>query len=342
MTKQRKPRPRRPGKPSTALVVRRRSRLPALLRRALAAPALIEHSNTLGEEATLGALGLVEIQLTPREEAILSRPVDVAVVQMKPTGQPYLSHPAFTRWLNEAFGRLGWGIVPRAKPMKSDKSVVCPYVLYIHGQPAAFAMGEQEYFESNREQTYGDALEATVASALRRCAKRLGVGLELWDRRWLDHFIATSCVKVRCVVTRDGTSQVKYFWRRRDDPPFWNEQGDKSGEPTPGPVERATNDGSIGTGPFHGGVAWHDHKMNEPITKGTKQHPGQVERFWSIARAAGRSKEEIRAWLAVAYNIDSTLKILRKDYQAICAALECPGPLQMPTREPGEENDANM
>jgi hypothetical protein len=93
---------------------------------------------------------------------------------------------------------------PAAKPLKSGNSVVQPYVLYIHGKPVAFAMGEQEYFEGNKEQTYGDALEATVASALRRCMKRLGIGLELWDRAWVDNFMAEQGVHVQ-IENKDGS-----------------------------------------------------------------------------------------------------------------------------------------
>ena len=55
-------------------------------------------------------------------------------------------------------------------------------MLFVHGKPVAFATGEQDYFETNERQTYGDALEATMSSALRRFCKHLGMGLELLDK----------------------------------------------------------------------------------------------------------------------------------------------------------------
>lgn len=71
---------------------------------------------------------------------------------------------------------------------------------------------------------------------------------------------------------------------------------------------------------------------------------GQRRRLFVIAKHAGRNEADIKAWLAVAYNIDSSKKIQRKDYDAICSAIEAPGPLGKPTdgelvydREPGEE-----
>lgn len=146
----------------------------------------------------LGSLGLVELKLTKAEEAALSAPVNPAEILWRPSKRdgppdiPYLPHITYTRWFNRAFGRTGWNLVPIGKPTKSDTNVVLlPYVLHVHGTPIAFAWGEQEYFPSkadgasNRAQTYGDVIESTVGSALRRCAKHLGVGLELWDKTYL-------------------------------------------------------------------------------------------------------------------------------------------------------------
>lgn len=265
-----------------------------------AAPAL------LGDEVALGALGVVEVKLTPAEEAVLSERVNVAAVLIKPTGQPYLSHPEYTKWFNRAFGRLGWAIAPCAKPRHDGKSITCPYLLYIHGQPAAFAMGEQEYFENNKEQTYGDAYEATVASALRRCAKRLGVGLELWDRAWLNTFIEEQCVKV-WIEGKD-----KPQWRRRVDPPFWNE-GRGKGRQTdqaPKPAERR------GPPPVPSAVA------AELITLPDRAH------LIDLVQSSGRTEDAVRQWLATTYQITSTKQITRAQFAGICRAIEAPGELR--------------
>lgn len=139
----------------------------------------------LGELATVGALGLAEIKLTEAEEKVLAEQVNPSDILVRDGGIAYLPHIAYTRWFNRAFGRTGWAIVPTAAPKKSDNLVLIPYLLYIHGVPVAAATGEHEYRENNARQTYGDVIESTVACALRRCAKRLGVGLEMWDKGWL-------------------------------------------------------------------------------------------------------------------------------------------------------------
>jgi hypothetical protein len=182
---------------STALVLARKSALkPAAV--TVLPP---ERTYSIAADGTmqLGALGLVELKLTEEEERVCSEAVNPDDVQWRPSRKngpkdiPYLPHHVYTRWFNRAFGRTGWNLVPVGKPTKSDTNVVLlPYVLHVHKLPVAFAWGEQEYFdrkasgEENRSQSYGDVIESTVGSALRRCAKHLGIGLELWDKTWTE------------------------------------------------------------------------------------------------------------------------------------------------------------
>ena len=80
----------------------------------------------------------------------------------------------------------------------------------------------------------------------------------------------------------------------------------------------------------------------EPITKLQRQ------RLVSIFKHSGRTQFEVLAWLKACYGVDSTKVITRKDYQAICTAIERPGALPLGGsvviddkrtmgREPGEE-----
>lgn len=233
------------------------------------------------------------------------------------------SHPAYTRWFNRAFGRLGWAIVPQSKPIRTASgkkiSVVCPYMLYIHGKPAAFAMGEQEYFEDSREQTYGDALEATVASALRRCAKRLGVGLELWDKRWLTAFIENQCIPVKVKSPRDDKPSTK--WRRKNDPALPWEIGGKGDA-----RDRDIRDDLVA--PDLGDFTVKQTTVVEP--KGDpKITIEQRKRLGQIVKSSGRNEPEVRLWLKKTYNVKSE-DILRKDYQRICDQLQVRGTLPLP------------
>ena len=61
----------------------------------------------------------------------------------------------------------------------------------------------------------------------------------------------------------------------------------------------------------------------------------QLKRLYTIATRSKRSKADIKAWLAVAYNLASSKEIKQIDYDDIIQAIESPGPLT--SREPGEE-----
>lgn len=66
---------------------------------------------------------------------------------------------------------------------------------------------------------------------------------------------------------------------------------------------------------------------------------GQLGRLIVICNKSGRKDEEIKAWLKAVYGWTSRSQITREAYEAVCAAIEKPGPLPMPTteRDPGEE-----
>ncbi len=279
-------------------------------------PAVLEHG-LLTDEASVGNLGMVEVKLTAAEELVLSKAVNVDDVLIKPDGIVYVSHPTYTKWFNEAFGRLGWSLVPKAKAIKAGNLVVVPYVLYIHGHPAAFAQGEQDYHDNNKTQSFGDAIEATVASALRRCAKRLGVGLELWDKAWIRAFVQQHAVEVK--------TQKGYQWRLKKDPPFWNEL--RGGRPAAvaddGDVFEA-RDEEREQAPVRTVKAGTHSAEDEPITK------EQRSRMVTIAQRAGRIDADVAMWLKRRHGYNSSAEIKRKDYDAICDQLGVRGALPMP------------
>lgn len=268
----------------------------------------------LTEEIAIGTLGKFEITFSAAEEMVLAEKVDVNLVQIKPSGQPYLSHPAYTTWFNRAFNRGGWSLVPIAKPAKTDSGVAVPYLLYVHGKPAAFAMGEGDYKENNREQTWGDALEATVASGLRRCAKRLGVGLELWDRRWLNRFITEHCVLVKV----NGRHGLERQWRRVDDPELRGEIA--AGKDDGGGDVREAQRAAPATSRFPPRSST-EHRGDRPITE------KQVGRLWTIVQHAGRTHEEVNGWLKARYGWTSSKQITMDAYDRIVRAIEARGEL---------------
>ena len=287
----------------------------------------------LTDDIDITGLGLAQEPFSAEIEKVLSEPVNQGDVLIKPTGQVYLSHTNYTRWFNRAFGRGAWALVPASRVTRAERIVAQPYVLYVHGKPRAMAMGEQEYFEGNADQTYGDALESTVGNALRRVAKRLGVGLELWDKPWIEDFLDAHGVRVKCNVH----DKVKWLWRRKDGRPFWNEiktgdarEGHQEAEESqvrqPGSKPPAARPPASQppARPVGGGA-----KGEEPISDAQRQ------RLWTITSHAGRTNSEVKEWLAT-IGIESSKGIKRKDYDRIVAAIEAEGPLGQ-KREPGQE-----
>lgn len=272
-----------------------------------------------GDDIMLGQLGLVSPTLTAEQERILSEPPPVGRIRFLPQRHPvmFLAHTEYTRLLNRAFGRFGWALVPIGRPAfdGQKRCIVCPYVLHINGAPVAAAWGQQEYHESNPDQTFGDAVESTVASALRRCCKRIGVWLELWDYDWRERMTRELGVCVT-VQSRDGKEQK--VWRRKDDPPMWNEQRAPSRQAAPKPAPPAQT------------PATDMPDGDEPITKPA------ARKLWDTAKRMRRPVDEVAVWLGARYAVSGSAEIKRKDYNAIIAALEAPGPLQLP-RDPGEE-----
>lgn len=265
----------------------------------------------ISDDVVLGELGLVELKLTPEEEKVLAEPVNVIDVRIKPTGAVYLPHIQYTRWFNRAFGRLGWALVPVGMPKKAGTSVTIPYVLHVHQKPVAFAWGEQEFFESNRDQTYGDAIESTVANAMRRLAKRMGVSLELWDRDFGERFKAEHCVRVSIRPKSDG-DKPRSQWRRKLDPSLPYEMGaardeDDYREPAPqrAPAKRESPPSQ--------------HANAEDLIT-----QAQRQRLVLIIRNSGRGEEQVTAWLKKRFKLDSLKGITRRNYDFICSAIESP------------------
>jgi len=141
----------------------------------------------------------------------------------------------------------------------------------------------------------GDALEATVASALRRCMKRLGVGLELWDKSFSRSFMEEHVAQV-WVKDRDGKPAQAVPTQGRPAISGTKMRSSAGSGPTKQRGAPAT----------HKPPAHHDPHGEETITD------AQVKRLWTIIRRRQRTEAEVKSWLALAYKIESTHAIKRK------------------------------
>lgn len=272
----------------------------------------------LGELATVGALGLVEVKFTPKEEAVLSEPVNETEILIKPDGTPYLPWAAYSRWFSRAFGRGGWVLVPVGKPQRVDNLVTMPYILYIHGQPFAFTYGEQDYYPDNKRQTWGDAVESTRGSGIRRCAKQLEVGLELWEKSFLAQWKAAHCLTV--TVERQGKQKTE--WRRKIDPPLPGEKIIGSRR-TQAPADDTWDADIVNEREAAGRPV--SSQLESPVIT-----PQQLGRIAQIVERTQRNPAEVTLYLKKNFNVPRASKLLQKDYAKVCRDLEAKGDLPLP------------
>lgn len=78
-----------------------------------------------------------------------------------------------------------------------------------------------------------------------------------------------------------------------------------------------------GTAPPAGSHAREDEPITDP----------QRKRLFAIMKSSGRDQSELAVWLAARYQITDTSKIKRRDYDAICKAVEAWGPLPVPEED---------
>jgi genome maintenance protein MGM101 len=78
--------------------------------------------------------GISEQPFSERAADILSRPLNVADIEVKPDGIVYLPEIKYRRILNAAFGPGGWAMVPRGDPIVRERIVTREYALIIGGR----------------------------------------------------------------------------------------------------------------------------------------------------------------------------------------------------------------
>lgn len=167
--------------------------------------------------------GISTLDISKEISDRLTQPVRMEDIEIKPTGEIYLSHVRYRKMLNDAFGMGNWSLRPLGGFVKTGSVVCREYALYIKGKYAASAIGEQNYIESNAQMTWSDACEATKSNVIMRCCKDMGIGLEMWDRKFVEKFKKEYCVS----VWRKGKpgQTIKPQWRLKESEPFYDETG---------------------------------------------------------------------------------------------------------------------
>ena len=168
-------------------------------------------------------VGISTLDISKDVSDRLTQPVKMEDIEIKPTGEIYLSHVRYRKMLNDAFGMGNWSLRPLGGFVKTGSVVCREYALYIKGKYAASAIGEQNYIENNAQMTWSDACEATKSNVIMRCCKDLGIGLEMWDKKFVVKFLKDFCVQVW--RKPKPNKENKPQWRLKESEPFFDETG---------------------------------------------------------------------------------------------------------------------
>lgn len=123
-------------------------------------------------------------------------------IDIKPNGQIYLPHMRLRGVLDEAFGFMGWGLVPvgeyhvEREPKKGQHgpyekvTLYREYRFYVAGRFVRQVMGGGQYMTNNADSNYSDAAEACESYALNRCGKFFGIAGQCWDPDYAEQWKA--------------------------------------------------------------------------------------------------------------------------------------------------------
>lgn len=134
------------------------------------------------------------LELTPEQVKALKADFPDEAFKLGAGGNPellYIEHAFLRDRLDDVLGMGQWALV-RTKPhwaeefttQKGQKAtrIYADCALLIKGCLVSEAIGEMVYYPNNPTQSYGDAAEGSETAAFRRCAKKIGVGLQAWKK----------------------------------------------------------------------------------------------------------------------------------------------------------------
>jgi len=190
------------------------------------------------------------LKLTDQEVGILTAEPRDDEVDVRTDGIVYMPEIHVRARLNQAVGPGQWTLWENSEPchVPEYNEVLYDASLIVRGVPVARARGGMRWDPKNpkRRMTFASAVESAKSECLRRCAKDLGLGAELWQLAWREEWRRKNC-QLYSVRTRRG--EIEREWHRRDRRP-WNRVEDAHGGRRGRPDENPTRDARrTGTGP---------------------------------------------------------------------------------------------
>ncbi|KAK2602013.1 hypothetical protein QQS21_004439 [Conoideocrella luteorostrata] len=154
--------------------------------------------------------GISSKPVTEEQFKVLMAPLPVTDIEVKPDGVIYLPEIKYRRRLNEAFGPMGWGMIPKGEPVVGNAIVTREYALIVDGRFVSQAQGENSFFSPDQ---LPSSVEGCKSNALMRCCKDLGIASELWDPHYVKWFKRTHMEEAW--VEHATTKKKRTFWYKR-------------------------------------------------------------------------------------------------------------------------------
>ncbi|CAG9999278.1 unnamed protein product [Clonostachys byssicola] len=154
--------------------------------------------------------GISTRPVTAGQFKVLMRPIDEEDIEVKPDGIIYLPEIKYRRRLNEAFGPMGWGMIPKSDPIINGPMVTREYALIVDGRFVSQAQGENHFYN---DEGIPSAVEGCKSNALMRCCKDLGIASDLWDPRFIRYFKKEKMEEVW--VEHQVTKKKRVLWFKK-------------------------------------------------------------------------------------------------------------------------------
>lgn len=174
--------------------------------------------------------------LTEEQSAKLTRNFDDLQCEIRPDGIIYIPAALIRMRFIEVLGPSGFSIILlRDLQEPFGQNGVKRYYdggLYIDGYFSARSMGEGIYNKDDPNTSQASALESAKTDCFVRCAKDMGVGLQVFDPSYIRYWQKKYAVKVWVVEEKNGQKKKTVKWRRCDVDPFYNETDAPATSPT--------------------------------------------------------------------------------------------------------------
>lgn len=198
------------------------------------------------------------LSLTPEEIAALKADFPHEAFKLGAGGDPnliYIEHAFLRDRFDSAIGMGQWALV-RSRPhwgeefttQKGEKAIrlYADCALLIRGCYCAEAIGEMVYYPNNARQSYADAAEGSETAAFRRCAKKLGVGLQAWKKDFCESWKHSQNAPGRAGTPRPPSAPVQTV---KVPPAATSEQEKAKPTPLPTPESRSKMISELKAGP---------------------------------------------------------------------------------------------